>query len=157
MLIRQAVEDDATALKALLDRLVMAAELYVEGSRRADIDRFTREALVHLIARDAPMMPVAEDDAGLVGFCLASDQHGPVWIDWIAVAPEVRGQGVAGALLAKLADTARGRGAARLWCDSLAVNAAAIAMLERSGFIRIAQLPNHWWGQDYLLWERPLA
>lgn len=157
MLIRPAAAGDAAALKALFDRLVMATELYVLGSRQADIDRFTGEALEQLIVRDAPMVLVAEDGEELAGFCLATDQHGPIWIDWIAVAPEVRGQGVAAALLSKLLETARSRGAGRVWCDCLAINAGAVSMLEAAGFSRIAHLANHWWGQDYLLWERPLG
>jgi len=29
----------------------------------------------------------------------------------------------------------------------------SIATLERAGFRRIARLENHWFNQDYLLWE----
>lgn len=157
MLIRPAGAGDTAALKALFDRLVMGTELYVAGSRQADIDRFTLEALEQLIARDAQMVLIVEDGGRPAGFCLATDQHGPIWIDWIAVAPEIRGRGVARALLSTLIETARNRGAGRVWCDCLAINAGAIAMLEAAGFTRIAHLANHWWGQDYLLWERPLA
>lgn len=68
MLIRPAGAGDTAALKALFDRLVMGTELYVAGSRQADIDRFTLEALEQLIARDAPMVLVAEDGGRLAGF-----------------------------------------------------------------------------------------
>ena len=45
------------------------------------------------------------------------------------------------------------RGAHKVWCDSRADNVESIATLERAGFRRIASLENHWFNQDYLLWE----
>jgi ribosomal protein S18 acetylase RimI-like enzyme len=48
----------------------------------------------------------------------------------------------------------RRRGAHKVWCDSRANNAPAKSLFRKIGFRKIALIEKHWYGLDFILWER---
>jgi ribosomal protein S18 acetylase RimI-like enzyme len=84
---------------------------------------------------------VAELDGSVVGYArlrpatpLPESAH-VVEVNGLAVAPDARGHGVAGALLAAAEDRARAQGAAKLTLRVLGTNAAARRLYERAGYV----------------------
>jgi len=72
-----------------------------------------------------------------VGLCLATIRNGSVWLDSVMVSPPLRRQGIAGALLAALADHARSAGATRIatqYSSFLGARTAFEALLARSSW-----------------------
>lgn len=126
---------------------------YNDRARRAELARYTADGLRALHAADPHAVLVARDGGALVGFCVSRFDDGTIWLSWFGTAAHARGRGIGAALLAALAQTLPARHAHKIWCDSRVENARSASVLERAGFRRIATLTNHWYGQDYYLWE----
>jgi ribosomal protein S18 acetylase RimI-like enzyme len=126
---------------------------YNDRARRAELARYTADGLRALVAADPQAVLVARDRTGLIGFCVSRYDDGTIWLSWFGTASRARGQGVGASLLAALAETLPSRQAHKVWCDSRTDNVESNSVLERVGFRRIATLTNHWYGQDYHLWE----
>ncbi len=127
--------------------------IYNEKARQAEYKKYTATNLRARAAADPHSILVARDDAGLTGFCVSRFDDGTVWLDWFGTADRARGRGIGAALLAALAATLPARDAHKTWCDSRTDNLKSKSVLERAGYKRIATLTNHWYGQDYFLWE----
>jgi len=146
-------EHECDALSTLMRDTIEPLTFYNERARRAELARYTADGLRALVAEDAQSVLVARDGASLVGFCVSRFDDGSVWLSWFGTAERARGRGIGAALLAALAETLPSRDAHKIWCDSRVENTRSAAVLERAGFRRIATLTNHWYGQDYHLWE----
>jgi ribosomal protein S18 acetylase RimI-like enzyme len=144
---------EVDALAVLMRDTIQPLAIYNERARRAELAKYTADAIRSLVVDDPQAVLVARDRAGLTGFCVSRFDDGTVWLSWFGTAPRARRTGVGGALLAALAATIPSRGAHKIWCDSRVDNAQSNSVLERIGFRRIALLTNHWYGQDYFLWE----
>lgn len=142
------------ALASLMRDVIEPLTYYNERARRAEVAKYTAAHLRALAADDPQAVLVARDDEGLAGFCVSRYDDGTVWLSWFGVAGRARGHGLGAALIAALGATLPSRGAHKIWCDSRTDNVESRAVLERAGFQRIATLTNHWFGQDYYLWER---
>jgi ribosomal protein S18 acetylase RimI-like enzyme len=119
----------------------------------AELAKFTAANFARLMANDPASAIVARLDGRLSGFAIVEDEDGPILLDWYGVAPEVRGHGLGEQLIRFVLTDAKRRGATRVWCDTLTSNATSIALLEKLGFNLLCHLPNHWYRQDYFLWE----
>ncbi|MFA6167995.1 MAG: GNAT family N-acetyltransferase [Gemmatimonadaceae bacterium] len=146
-------EPEYAALAALMRDTIQPLSFYNARARRAELARYTADGLRALVAEDAQSVLVARDGDALVGFCVSRFDDGTVWLSWFGTAERARGRGIGAALLAALAETLPSRHAHKIWCDSRVENTRSASVLERAGFRRIATLKNHWYGQDYFLWE----
>lgn len=151
--IRPIEDDECDSLAALMRDTIEPLTFYNERARRAELARYTADGLRALVAGDPQSVLVARDGADLVGFCVSRFDDGTIWLSWFGTAARARGRGIGAALLAALAETLPSRHAHKIWCDSRVENTPSQTVLERAGFRRIATLTNHWYGQDYYLWE----
>jgi ribosomal protein S18 acetylase RimI-like enzyme len=145
--------DDVDAVVALMRSVIEPLAYYNARARSAELSRYTAAGLRALVTDDAQAVLVARDGAELVGFCVSRYDDGTIWLSWFGTAAGARHRGVGRALLAALAKTLPSRNAHKIWCDSRVDNIESRSVLERAGFRRIATLTNHWFGQDYYLWE----
>lgn len=141
------------AVATLMRDTIRPLACYNELARRAELAKYTADGLRSLVAGDPQAVLVARDGTGLIGFCVSRYDDGTIWLSWFGTAARARGQGVGTSLLAALASTLLSRHAHKIWCDSRVDNAESNSVLGRAGFRRIATLTNHWYGQDYYLWE----
>jgi ribosomal protein S18 acetylase RimI-like enzyme len=148
-----ATADDIAAVAALMRETIAAVPYYSAQAIASELTKYTGDALHAMHAADAYAVMVSRDDAGLTGFCVSRWDDATVWLSWFGVAARARGQGIGAALVAALQASLPARGAHKIWCDSRADNVESIAVLERAGFRRIATLDDHWFHQDYLLWQ----
>ncbi len=146
-------EREFDALALLMRDTIEPLSFYNQRARRAELARYTADGLRALVAEDPQSVLVARDGAALVGFCISHFDDGTIWLSWFGTAAHARGRGIGAALLAALAETLPSRHAHKIWCDSRVENTRSASVLERAGFRRIATLTNHWYGQDYYLWE----
>lgn len=146
-------ERELDALAALIDDTIRPLAYYNERARGAELARYTAAGLRALVAGDPQAVLVARDAGGLTGFCVSRFDDGTIWLSWFGTAARARGHGIGAALLAALAGTLPSRDAHKIWCDSRVDNAESNSVLERFGFRRIVTLTNHWYGQDYYLWD----
>jgi ribosomal protein S18 acetylase RimI-like enzyme len=146
-------EHDVDAVAALMRDVIEPLAYYNERAQRAELEKFTADRLRALVAEDSLGVLVAHDSSGLIGFCVSRFDDGTIWLSWFGTAARARGRGIGASLLAALAKTLPSRHAHKIWCDSRVDNTESKSVLERAGFRRIATLTNHWYGQDYFLWE----
>lgn len=148
-----AAAHELDAVAALMHDVIRPLAYYNERARRAELSKYSAGGLRALIAEDPQSVLVARAAGGLTGFCVSRFDDGTIWLSWFGTAAHARGRGVGAALLAALANTVPSRNAHKIWCDSRVDNMESAAVLERFGFRRIATLTNHWYGQDFFLWE----
>ena len=141
------------ALATLMRETIERLEIYNERAKHAEFAKYTPDQICALTAEDPHAVIVARDGEGLTGFCLSRFDDGTVWLSWFGTAARARRRGIGASLLAELASTLAARGAHKIWCDSRTDNAESNSVLDRAGYRRIATLTNHWYGQDYFLWE----
>lgn len=153
MAIGPATELEIDALAELMRATIEPLTYYNAEARRAELVKYNAAALRALAADDPQAVLVARDQADLIGFCVSRYDDGTIWLSWFGTAARARGRGTGAALLAALANTLAARHAHKIWCDSRTDNTESRSVLERAGFRRIATLTNHWFGQDYFLWE----
>ncbi|QEM68811.1 ribosomal-protein-alanine N-acetyltransferase [Geobacter sp. FeAm09] len=117
-----------------------------------------REHFLHELAssHSFPFVAVVEGSVG--GYvCLMSLFEEAEILD-IAVAPHLRGRGIARALLEHAVAMARGRLAGIMRLEVRVSNRAAIALYERFGFSRSGMRPKYYEGvEDALLMEKLLS
>jgi len=136
-----------------MHRTIQPLTYYNDRAIRAELAKYTADALRSMVEADPQAVLVARDDTGPVGFCVSRFDDGTIWLSWFGTDPRARRKGVGASLLAALANTLPSRHAHKIWCDSRTDNVESKSVLERAGFRRITTLTNHWYGQDYFLWE----
>jgi ribosomal protein S18 acetylase RimI-like enzyme len=146
-------EHEIDALVTLMRDTIEPLAYYNERAIHAELSNYTAENLRALVAGDPHAVLVARDSTGLTGFCVSRFDNGTVWLSWFGTAARARGRGIGASLLAALASTLPLRNAHKIWCDSRTDNKKSRSVLERAGYKRITTLVNHWYGQDYFLWE----
>ena len=141
----------------MVSDLIEPLEYYSVPARKAEIAKYSSDHLHKLIQQDPASVLVAKAQADLAGFCISEYDDGLLWICWFGVQPKWRRQGVVSALLHELERTASSRGCHKIWCDCRSNNEPSKAVLTRNGFKQICSVTNHWYGQDFILWEKPIS
>jgi RimJ/RimL family protein N-acetyltransferase len=148
--------EQADAVAALVRAVIEPLDIYVPAARAAEIARHDAALLRVKITDDPFAVLVAWEDDVPVGFLVSNRDDGLLWLAWFGVARSARTRGLGRALLAAFEQTASARGAHKAWCDCRTDNAASRHLLASSGYRLLAELRNHWHGQDFYLWEKVL-
>jgi ribosomal protein S18 acetylase RimI-like enzyme len=144
---------EIAALAALMRETIQPLAIYNERAIRAELGKYTAGNLRSFAENDPHAVIVTRDRDGLTGFCISRFDDGTIWLSWFGTAVRARGTGIGAALLTALASTLPSRNAHKIWCDSRTDNTGSKSVLERAGYRCITTLVNHWYGQDYFLWE----
>jgi RimJ/RimL family protein N-acetyltransferase len=145
---------DAPSAAALIASVIAPLEIYTPEARAAEIARHDAEALRAMVEDDPCAVLLAYEDEAPVGFVVSNWDDGLLWLAWFGVAPSARTRGLGRALLDAMERTAPERGAHKVWCDCRTENTASHAALSRAGYRVLTRLDDHWFGQDFLLWEK---
>jgi ribosomal protein S18 acetylase RimI-like enzyme len=149
--------DAIAEVSALFSKVVSSLPYYNDTSKRAELSKYSPGRLQQLIAADVDSVQVAMADSRPVGFCFSSIDDGIIWLSWFGVSSDYRRRGVGTSLLRTLDERAKRAKAHKIWCDCRQNNGESRATLASFGYREICQLFNHWYGQDFLLWERSIA
>jgi RimJ/RimL family protein N-acetyltransferase len=145
--------EQAGEAAALISRTISALPYYNDRAKREELAKYSESRLVDLAAEDSDAVLVAVDGERIIGFCVSRYDDALIWLSWFGVDESNRRRGVGKALLAALTATLPRRNAHKIWCDSRTANQASARALEQFGFRRITEVRNHWYGQDFFLWE----
>jgi [ribosomal protein S18]-alanine N-acetyltransferase len=100
---------------------------------------------------------VAEDGERVVGYCIGCITRGTASLESIAVAPSMKGKGVADALLRGLLRRLRRRGVGRVGLMVKVTNLRAMGFYERYCFRRVRRVPQYYEdGEDGVLFHLDL-
>ena len=153
--IRRPKESELPTVRKIFLDVLGEIPYYSALAKRDESRKYTVSKLVTKL-REARYSVVCalnvSDD--IVGFLFSHFDDYTIWLDWIGVSRNERNAGTATLLLKDSFRTARLRGCHKVWCDCRTTNEPSKAMLEKNGFTRIAEIKNHWYRQDFILWER---
>lgn len=150
-----AEKNDLAVSSRLFRRILRDMPYYNSSARWHEARKYSEKQLEKKTSEDPLSVLVAKDASGLVvGFCFNHFDDFTVWIDWFGVNPSYRTKGVGRAILSRTFETARKRGAHKVWCDSRANNEPSKSLLRNMGFREIALIEKHWYKLDFILWER---
>jgi len=147
---------DAARVAGLMREVIAAVPFYSDDAKRSETGKYGEEALREAAAADPDAVLVAKAGGELAGFCVSRYDDGLIWLSWFGVHPAWRGTGVADRLLARLEEATRARGIHKVWCDSRTDNLPSRRALARAGFREICTVADHWYGQDFVLLEKPV-
>jgi ribosomal protein S18 acetylase RimI-like enzyme len=145
---------DAEALSALFEQILGALPYYNDRARAAELAKYSPARLKELVKHDPGAVLIAKVGSDLVGYCFSSHDDSLIWMAWIAIHPDYRRLKIASRLIKTLEARARSLGSHKIWCDCRTENELSILTLQHNGFRQICTVPNHWFGQDFILWER---
>jgi len=152
--IGQMQPDEASIVADLFQTIVSVLPYYNDCAKESELKQYSADRLRESVDRDSDAVLVARTNGAIVGFCISRLDDGLVWLSWFGVHPTQRGKGVGSALLDGLeASVANGR-SHKIWCDCRTDNELSIRMLTRHRYSRLCEVANHWYGQDFILWEK---
>ena len=153
--VANANQSDLSDIAGLFARLLRGIPYYNAPAKEGEAKKYTGATLTGKLAEDPNSVLVARDpDGTVVGFCFSHFDDFTIWIDWFGVDASSRQRGVGTAILKKIVQTAPKRRAHKVWCDTRADNEPSKRLLQKMGFTRLVEIKNHWYGQDFILWER---
>lgn len=152
--IRFASADDCESLSHIIATVIQNIPYYNALAKQNEIAKFQPHHLQTKISEDKFSVIVATSDNLIVGFCLTRFDDYLIWLEWFGVLPDYRGKGITNRLLQELEKTVSPRNCHKVWCDCRTENNAAIHILTTHGYKQLVTIPNHWYGQDFILWEK---
>lgn len=156
MQIRRMRLDDAAAVARLFEQVVTALPYYNDRAKQGEMSKYGPSELRTLTESEPDSVLVAEIDGELAGFCISRYDDGVIWLSWFGVREDKRSRGIGSALLSSLEQSCAARRCHKIWCDTRVPNERSAHLLQKAGFSKICELTNHWYGQDFYLWEKPV-
>jgi ribosomal protein S18 acetylase RimI-like enzyme len=145
---------EAPRVARLVRAVVLATPYYNERAKSHEISKYGASGLRAMIREDPDSVLVARQESRVVGFGMSRLDDGLLWLSWIGIDAAHRGRGLGRALLRAMERSARSRGCHKVWCDCRTTNTASARMLESSGYARLATVRQHWYRQDFILWQK---
>jgi RimJ/RimL family protein N-acetyltransferase len=147
--------DFTYVLKGLQDA-VGNNEHYGDEFKRYELGRLNRRFLAALHAADPYHIAICIKDKEPVGFILTGPELGNLWLFWVYIEPRARrSDAFIASMRALIRQFDNGR-FHKISTYTRPGNAAPAAVIRRIGYKQIALLEHHIFGEDYLLFERPL-
>ncbi|MFL6388732.1 MAG: GNAT family N-acetyltransferase [Terriglobales bacterium] len=150
-------ETEAESLNALFTQVVTALPYYNELAKTTELAKYSPQALRDATSMDPDSVLVARIESDLVGFCLSRNDDGLIWLSWFGVHADHRRKGIGAALVEKLEATVRKGRSHKIWCDCRTENEASKILLSKHGYQQLCVARNHWYGQDFILWEKLIS
>jgi GNAT superfamily N-acetyltransferase len=141
-------------LSRLFTTIVESLPYYNDVAKRSEVAKYSVDLLRNSISADPDSVLAAKLGPTLAGFCFSQRDDGLIWLAWFGVVPPFRRQGIGMALLATLEERAVRAGSHKIWCDCRTTNVASRSILAHAGYVELCTATNHWYGQDFVLWER---
>jgi ribosomal protein S18 acetylase RimI-like enzyme len=130
---------------------------YNERAKTGELQKYTPGKLRASALADPDAILVARVGEELAGFLFNHVDDELVWLSWFGVLPKYRGRGIGSALLLALDERVKHAGYHKIWCDSRTSNEKSKSTLMQHGYVQICTLRDHWYRQDFILWEKRVS
>src|SRR3989344_1777408 len=140
----------------LIKRVIYGTPYYPPEGKKMESSKYTPAGLKEKLESKSWLVLVAKNKNQIAGFLSGYFDYGVFWVDWIGVDEEYRRQGLAIKIMKELETIAGRNKVHKIWLDTIIANKEAISMFTSLGFKKIANLKNHWYHDDFYLWERVL-
>jgi len=154
VVVNQMQPDEAAMTATLFSQVVTPLPYYNQAAKTKELAKYSPSSLQDWLLEDPDSVLVARTSEIIIGFCFNYNDDGVIWLAWFGVHPDYRGMGVGSALLRKLEETVRNGRSHKIWCDCRTENEASKLALTKLGYVQLCTVLNHWYGQDFILWEK---
>jgi len=155
--IKLMTEADAAELSTAIRDVIQGIPYYNDIAKSSEIKKFSESSLINKIHDDKYSVIVVRENKKIVGFCLSRFDDFLIWLEWFGVLKDQRGNRISKLLLEELEKTTRLRGCHKIWCDCRTTNEASKHILSAFGYKQITTITNHWYGQDFILWQKEIS
>jgi len=155
IVVRKAKKTELIKIGTLFSETLQALPYYNSLAKKCESKKYTPRKLAEKQSQDPYSVLVAVSESNeVVGFCFNHFDDYTIWLDWFGVKKSKRRHGIAAAILNGLFEASAKRGAHKVWCDTRSSNEPSKNLLRKMGFKEIVEIKNHWYNQDFILWER---
>ncbi|HEV2992335.1 MAG TPA: GNAT family N-acetyltransferase [Candidatus Angelobacter sp.] len=155
--VRPANSEDAERVSELFAGVIRSLSYYSEQAKQEEIAALRADDISAIVDDVRYLLLVFPLPRRIIGACLLRlDEGGVWWLAWIVTDTEFRGRKVASALIAAAKTLIRNAGGHKIWCDCRSNNDPSRKMLTKNGFRSLCEIKNHWYKQDFILWELSL-
>jgi RimJ/RimL family protein N-acetyltransferase len=153
--VRKAEATELSEVVKLFSEILRDIPYYNPLAKESEAKKYTVPKLARKLSHDPYSVLVATNSYGrIVGFSFNHFDDFTIWIDWFGVEQSSRNKGVGLAILKATLENAIKREAHKVWCDCRSSNEPSKNLLRKAGFREIAEIKNHWYKQDFILWEK---
>jgi RimJ/RimL family protein N-acetyltransferase len=129
---------------------------YNDLAKLNEIKKYSESELAIKLKDDPKSILVAKNDYKIVGFCFSRFDDFTIWLEWFGVSEDIRNNQIGFEILKKLEISTLERNCHKIWCDTRTDNTISAKVLRRKGFENVATLNNHWYNQDFYIWQKLL-
>jgi GNAT superfamily N-acetyltransferase len=156
--VRRATAADVKILVPFAKKEILKASHYNAAARQTYSSQVS-SAYMRGILKGAGFAVLAfkrSEPVGCLWTSFDSADRSIMTFEWILVNRRYKKQGIAKLMHNFAERLAVSQGVRKIWGDSRASNYQAIALGAKLDVRRIGKLKKHWFGQDYILWEKQL-
>lgn len=154
--IRPARQDEIEWVRDTVHRAIDESEFYNETFKQYERERMNIHFLTALWDYNPQHLFVLLKDGEKAGIMISGPDSGVIFLYWSYIMPEFRASSLAIKCQAAFVENFRKGDAHKLVTLTRTINDKAIVLLSRYGWIEVAQLNAHIFGEDYKMFELPL-
>ncbi len=147
---------DLPAVHRMVMDAVWTSPHYNDEFKSFESGRLTPAYLDALVRTDPRHVMTIRQDGALAGFILSGPEYGVLWQYWSYLDPKHRSGTLAMRVMRNYRPVWQNDRFHKILTYSRPENKVSIALMERYGYKRVAELKQHLFGEDYLLYEYPL-
>lgn len=149
-----ATQQDLKTLSEVFIEVLMPIPYYNNLAKKNEETKYTYNELSKKLIEDSKSIILIKENENIAAFCFSRFDDFTIWLEWFGIVKSYRGQKLSDLLLKKLEESARDRNCHKIWCDSRTENLKSISILKKNGYENIALIKNHWYKQDFFLWQK---
>ena len=156
--VRRATKADLKILVPFAKKEILKASHYNSTARQAYSSQVSAAYMRGVVggAGFAILALKGAEPVGCLWTTFDSSDRSVMMFEWILVNRHYKKQGIAKRMHNLAEKLAVSQGVRKIWGDSRASNYQAVALEAYFGVRTIGKLKKHWFGQDYILWEKQL-
>ena len=143
-------------LSRFIKNIISKTFYYSKYARDEEMKKFGPSAIKNGLRDRNKMFLVARNNDKIVGALNGHYDARMFWVDWLVVDYSYRRSGIAESLMKYLEKRLRKKRIHKIWCDCRTSNKKSIALLKKMKFQEIVKLKEHWYKQDFFLWQKYL-